>query len=671
MAKVLVNGFGLKDLPGDLSKVTDNNTALAEFVPQINILSENGVTVTEAFRPTENVVRGQMASFLNRAYEIANPAVEAPEVVSVSAITKTNVKVTIAALETAEAAFTVEVKDDKGNIVEVNPVALEKGETEATLTFKTPFGVDPVGVWTVGGVQFDNDAIKNFNDIVTAASNLNEVTTLAALKKAGLTNVKDDNITAYVSAINLSTTKEDLADIQAIVVKANDTSVTATEAAVAVKAVNDATTQVQLLAALQHKAFARVNADWIVTYDGAIATANTTVAGIQTLIDNTNTTAINTANGNAQTVAAQNAVTTLITNFVAADVAPATAKADAIKASNVKSAVFGVKEATTAASVYNALVKLSALDNTNLPAASLNANLKAEYLAAKTAATITGTTTVADVKTNVVDVADAAALTAATNGIVALTSTSTAVETKASLQKLADVTSHTSDKFDITKVVDASLPAYLTVLESKLVDAVNTAAEVTALIAGVNASANESVNLATIKNTSASVAQVRDALIEVAASVSANPTTTLFLNASSQVKLQVAQLVVDNRATLATSLTTIIVTDDAGATYATAPLKKALADHAAQLVKFNAIGNLSAATISGTKTALDTFAYAPYVALTTAQKLLVSEEINKLTKSNGATPPVYTALNFTAAPDAVTTLAQANAYIDAAIAKVK
>ncbi len=375
--------------------------------------------------------------------------------------------------------------------------------------------------------------------------------------------------------------------------------------------------------------------------------------------------------GNAQTVAAQNAVTTLITNFVAADVAPATAKADAIKASNVKSAVFGVKEATTAASVYNALVKLSALDNTNLPAASLNANLKAEYLAAKTAATITGTTTVADVKTNVVNVADAAALTAAANGIVALTSTSTAVETKASLQKLADVTSHTSDKFDITKVVDASLPAYLTVLEPKLVDAVNTAAEVTALIAGVNASANESVNLTTIKNTSASVAQVRDALIEVAASVDANATTTLFLNASSQVKLEVAQLVVDNRATLATSLTTIIVTDNTGSEYATAPLKKALADHAAQLVKFNAIGNLSAATISGTKTALDTFAYAPYVALTTAQKLLVSEEINKLTKSNGATPPVYTALNFTAAPDAVTTLAQANAYIDAAIAKVK
>jgi hypothetical protein len=94
MAKVLVNGFGLKDLPGDLSKVTDNKSAFAEFVPFIDILSENGVTVTEAFRPTSNVVRGQMASFLNRAYEIANPMVVAPGISSVSAINATTVEVT-------------------------------------------------------------------------------------------------------------------------------------------------------------------------------------------------------------------------------------------------------------------------------------------------------------------------------------------------------------------------------------------------------------------------------------------------------------------------------------------------------------------------------------------------------------------------------------------------
>ncbi|EGQ26752.1 ATP synthase subunit gamma [Sporosarcina newyorkensis 2681] len=56
-----------------------------------------------------------------------------------------------------------------------------------------------------------------------------------------------------------------------------------------------------------------------------------------------------------------------------------------------------------------------------------------------------------------------------------------------------------------------------------------------------------------------------------------------------------------------------------------------------------------------------------------AQKLAVAEEINKLTKSDGKTPPTFTPLDFsdaTASGDAVTTLKAANDYIDAAIAKV-
>lgn len=76
MAKVLVNAFNLKDLPGTDSNVKDNNKALAEFIPYINILSENGVTVVENFRPTETVKRAQIASFLIRAYDVA---VEVPE----------------------------------------------------------------------------------------------------------------------------------------------------------------------------------------------------------------------------------------------------------------------------------------------------------------------------------------------------------------------------------------------------------------------------------------------------------------------------------------------------------------------------------------------------------------------------------------------------------------
>lgn len=102
--------------------------------------------------------------------------------------------------------------------------------------------------------------------------------------------------------------------------------------------------------------------------------------------------------------------------------------------------------------------------------------------------------------------------------------------------------------------------------------------------------------------------------------------------------------------------------------YAANALQKAIADHTAQVAKFNAIGDLSAATISSTKAALDTYAYAPYEALTTTQKLSVAEEINKLTKPVG-NPAVATPLDFSGT-DAVKTLKQANDYIDAAIKKV-
>ncbi|QUG40561.1 S-layer homology domain-containing protein [Psychrobacillus sp. INOP01] len=87
MAQVLVNGFGLKDLAGVESKVTDNAKAQQQFVKYINILSENGVTEVTAFNPTGDVKRGQMASFLNRSFDVAHPVVDnpTPEVVSVNA----------------------------------------------------------------------------------------------------------------------------------------------------------------------------------------------------------------------------------------------------------------------------------------------------------------------------------------------------------------------------------------------------------------------------------------------------------------------------------------------------------------------------------------------------------------------------------------------------------
>lgn len=295
-------------------------------------------------------------------------------------------------------------------------------------------------------------------------------------------------------------------------------------------------------------------------------------------------------------------------------------------------------------------------------------NLKAEYLTAKNAYNFSTVTTAA-VKTNVVDAADTAAATAALTAIDGITSTTETTDVKAKLQKLADVTSHLGNsKFDVSKVLDARLVDYRTALAALTSPSQS---DVETAIASVNAQANEAKNLATIKDASATVVQVRDALTELAAGVIANPTTTAYLNASSQVKLEIAQFVIDNRSSLASTLTTALVTaDEAAPTYANAVIETAQAAQVTKVGEFNAIGDLAGATNSTTKAALDTYAYAPYVALTAAQKVAVAEEINKLTKPTSATNPTLVALNFAGA-DAVSTLAQANAYIDAAINKVK
>ena len=62
---------------------------------------------------------------------------------------------------------------------------------------------------------------------------------------------------------------------------------------------------------------------------------------------------------------------------------------------------------------------------------------------------------------------------------------------------MADVTSHTADKFDMSKVNDASLLNYRAELESKEKTAVETASKVNTIIASVNGANNEEANLAT------------------------------------------------------------------------------------------------------------------------------------------------------------------------------
>lgn len=203
-----------------------------------------------------------------------------------------------------------------------------------------------------------------------------------------------------------------LTDVQELINEVNEDNADAAAEADVVKAVVDATNQIQLLKALQDNGFERVNADWIADYatetvggqSGMLALSGPTnyfgvvstgvdKADIRDAIDAANGNAISAADTAADTAAKQAAVTALIQKWVADDVAPATAKADAIEASKIKEAVFKVQAAKTANSLYTALVGLANLDSANLAPAALNANLKADYLVAQKAHTFTAVTT--------------------------------------------------------------------------------------------------------------------------------------------------------------------------------------------------------------------------------------------------------------------------------------
>lgn len=623
---------------------------------------------------------------------------------TVSAINLTGVEVTFPALTVAKTGVTVSVKNSKGAVVAVVAQDLAIGATSAQFDFVTPvLTADLAGVWTVGGVNYSFTELKLVQDIVTASTGIvNEVKLLGLLNEAGIKNINTDYIgvaNGYAAEIVLKAPVK-FVDVQKNIDDVNKVKAdNATEAAT-VKTVVDSTNQIQLLAALQSK-FARVNADWIANYsaktiggtallalDGVVNPAhyNTTVVQIQAAIDAENATQIGLLDAAADTSTKQAAVTTAIQTWVIADDATTplvTPKADAIKDSNIKKAAFVVAEATTENSLYNALVAYANITpDATLKASELNANLKTFYLAELN----TGTNRVdlvADIilatdniKTSIVTAADAIAVEAAVVDLGAAATTLSGTDNAtnkaaftAQLQKLASYTSHktvAAEKFLMTTIDNALLVDYATAIDNDLIGAGSDVADVQASVTVVNDAQGLLASVAVIANSASTVAQVRDALVDLAL---ANPNvkTDAFVELSSQIKLEVAQFVVTNRANLEVPLTAATITANGAGAYNTAAIGRAMADQVAKVAEFNAIGDLSTnPTAATTKLHLDTYAYAPYVALTNAQKIAVAGSINSLTKPVGD-PVVITPLDFTG-DDAVTTLKAANAIIDAAIA---
>lgn len=626
---------------------------------------------------------------------------------SVSAITTTHAEVTFPALATAKQGATVLVKDGSGAVVEVVAQDLAAGATGAQFDFVTPVAAAKLaGVWSVNGVNFSFTELELVQDIVAEASAgpVNEVKLLALLNQAGIKNINNTYLGDYATEIAAELPVW-FADVQKNIDDVNkDNADTASEAAI-VKTVVDASSQVQLLAALQAN-FERVNADWIVGYAGetvggvtgmlaldGVATPahyNVTKAQIQTAIDTENAAQIAALDAAADTSAKQASVTTLIQTWVENDdpTTPlVTPKADAIEASNIKRLAFVVAESTTENSLYNALVAYAnATPDATLKASELNANIKAFYLSAlttKTKATLVGEIQAGteNIKGDIVTAADALALEDAVVELGAAATTLAGTDNAtnraaftAKLEKLANFTSHqtaANAKFLMSTINSSRLVAYATQMDSDGIATGDAVVDVQGSVTTVNDAAALDVAVAVIGNASSTAAQVKEALTTLALS-SSNTTTDAYVNASSQIKSEVAQLVVANKASLGSPLTVAkVITHNGGGapTYAANALQKAMADHAAKLVEFNTIGDLSGTDIATTKGALDTYAYAPYVALSASEKLAVAEEINKLTKMAGS-PAVATPLDFSGA-DAVTTLAQANAIIDAAIAAIK
>jgi trimeric autotransporter adhesin len=616
------------------------------------------------------------------------------KVASVSAITTTFAEVEFSALVDVWEDATVEVKDGNGNVVEVKTMDLAKGSTVVQFDFVTPVDADDLtGVWTVNGVEYSFTELELVADINAAAAVSNQVALYNALLEASVANVDVDLIADYVTAISTASPQAVwLEDVQTIIDEANEAASDAASDAEKVAAVVDAVNQVELLQALETN-FVRVNSDWITGYSaelvngtGMLALAGTagyanTVADIQAAIDAENATQITAAESAADTAAEQANVTTLIQLYTEDDVAPATTKVDAIEASRVKEAVLRVKETSTQNSTYNALVNLSNLDDTT---SALNSNLTTFYFVEQqksTTQTALNAKTVVSVNTNVIAAADSAALT---NAMTEVTTTFTALNAdntnatkktnfKNSLVKLANYTSHKTGtaKFDLTTVSDANLVAYaVEFANTTAISNSSTVADVAAKINSVNATEALDESIATVNDVDASVTDVRTALTNIVIAsqpLSAGTTDEDWINLSAQAKLEVAALVTDAR--IANGSTDFVQVDILNAADGTGVIRTAIDAHSADLADFNAIGDLSVATTSTTKAALDVYAYDSYVALTASEKIAVAEYINSLVKLVG-NPAVETPLNFLGV-DAVTTLAEANAYIDTAIAAVK
>ncbi len=279
------------NITGDVNNSEFTDVA-SRYTNAVAALYDHGITKgkgNKKFGTADAITRGELAIFLYKLETLEAEDVKGLNVTKVNEITEKGVKVTIDQATEVDEEATVEVKNAKGEVVEVKPTVIEKGDTEVKFDFKEAVNKDTLdGVWTVNGTAYSFTEIKQLAAIMDAAKvdPLNELNLVDALKEAKLKNIDDNRAASYAKALTDKDAKVDtLEDVQKIIDATNENALTEAEKTAAVEAVQEANSQTQLLEALQK--FERINKDWIVSYEADVKSQDRFEA-IQEEIDNVN-----------------------------------------------------------------------------------------------------------------------------------------------------------------------------------------------------------------------------------------------------------------------------------------------------------------------------------------------------------------------------------------------
>lgn len=448
--------------------------------------------------------------------------VEGLVVESVSAINTTGITLSFKALEEDLLGETVTVLDPNGNEVAVKAQDLSAGETEAVFVFEnayTSFDAIPSGVWKINGTEYDFAAQLAVKAVKEAG---NQVQLLAALQSDYFTGVNEDLIAQYEGKFGDAAT---VADIQAEIDKVNKEQADSVKEAAVVKAVVDANTQPQLLAALNAN-FDRVNADWIQVY------ANTAVAGktlltlegtadyaaidsesIQAIIDVANLSGATNELVRAEAELSTTSITraeNLINSYVKPDTTEplVTTKAELLKRVAEHKAVIAVNEATTNNILKTRLNTLATTvnDAARFDIRTVNDVLLPEYRAAITSPTTVGETTTEKLSASgildIVKAVNAAELEKAVSAITTNFEDYTSTDTDDQKEAIKELNRLAAVSADLdAKEIDASLIAtYITDIKAGLATITGTNAEKAGVIQGIIDSANGSVVETAVSN---------------------------------------------------------------------------------------------------------------------------------------------------------------------------